>query len=211
MNFNSPLFISCRRTYLDKYLNQIKGTLIGRVLDVGGRRVARRGTFLPDEELAETWVILNPDVHSDPDIVGGLPNLPFFDSEFDNILCTEVLEYIDSPEVAIREMARVLSSHGNLYLSVPFLHMLHGDSNSDFIRFTHSYLQKIMLNNFHEVKIYAMGGMLSVIYDLIWYHLRKYRLLRHIFRPIGLCIVKNEKSSNAVTTGFFVEAKFPKN
>lgn len=54
------------------------------------------------------------------DIVGNIYQLPFGDKKFDNILCTEVLEHLYSPEEAIEEMRRVLKKRGLLILSTRF-------------------------------------------------------------------------------------------
>lgn len=39
-------------------------------------------------------------------------NLPFTDSSFDLVICTEVLEHVASPEKVLKEIERVLSSRG---------------------------------------------------------------------------------------------------
>ena len=69
------------------------------------------------------------------DIVGDAHNLPFPDGKFDNILCTEVLEHLHSPEVAISEMKRVLKTGGKLILTTRFVFPLH-DVPEDYYRYT---------------------------------------------------------------------------
>lgn len=44
-------------------------------------------------------------------------DLPYKDSSFDLVICTEVLEHLDEPEKAVREMLRVTKKY--LILSVP--------------------------------------------------------------------------------------------
>ncbi len=46
-------------------------------------------------------------------------SLPFSDSSFDRVLCSEVLEHIDDWEAMLQEMARVLKPGGILAISVP--------------------------------------------------------------------------------------------
>ena len=48
------------------------------------------------------------------DVVGDVYHLPFKDEQFDNILCTEVLEHLPLPQTAISEMTRVLKIGGLL-------------------------------------------------------------------------------------------------
>jgi ubiquinone/menaquinone biosynthesis C-methylase UbiE len=46
-------------------------------------------------------------------------NLPFKDNEFDLVLCSEVLEHVDSPMKLLQELARVKKGAGYLILSTP--------------------------------------------------------------------------------------------
>ena len=59
-----------------------------------------------------------------PAIVASVEQLPFPDATFDGILCSSVLEYLDSPSVALTEFRRVLKPNGCLLVSVPNSHSL---------------------------------------------------------------------------------------
>jgi len=50
--------------------------------------------------------------------VGSVMALPFGDRSFDVVLCMEVLEHLQQPELAVRELARV--TRNGVVLSVPF-------------------------------------------------------------------------------------------
>jgi SAM-dependent methyltransferase len=206
----SKKFISCRRSHLDNHLGLIKNELRGKVLDVGGRRAKRRGIFLPPFESVVSWITLNPNKIEIADVVGALPHLPFADRTFDSVLCTEVLEYVETPDSAIREMARVLVFSGTLYLSVPFLHSQHGDSDADRYRFTSTYLRQQFRQYFHVFTIFPMGGIASVVFDLLWQRLRSYRVLRPLLRTLGPIIVERDFPASDITTGFFIVARMPK-
>jgi len=67
------------------------------------------------------------DIKSGPgiDVVGDAHHLPFENEKFDVILCTEVLEHLHSPEIAISEMERVLKKGGKLILTTRFIYPLH--------------------------------------------------------------------------------------
>lgn len=69
------------------------------------------------------------------DVVGDIHKLPFEDEKFDIILCTEVLEHLHSPEIAINEMKRVLKKNGTLILTTRFIFPIH-DSPHDYYRYT---------------------------------------------------------------------------
>ena len=206
----SDVFVSCRRSLLDARLGWIKETLRGDVLDVGGRRNRRRGAFVPPLESVRSWTVINPDETDGADVRGALPDLPFSGQAFDFVLCSEVLEYVQTPALAVRDMARVLRANGTLYLSVPFLHVLHGDAGIDRVRFTVTYIRELAEANFYHVDVYPMGGIASVVFDLIWQRTRRYALLRPILRNLGFWVVRGEHQAVDITTGFFVVARGPK-
>ncbi len=52
-------------------------------------------------------------------IDGSAYDLPFEDASFDAVLFADVVEHLDQPELAIREICRVLRSGGTLLLSTP--------------------------------------------------------------------------------------------
>jgi ubiquinone/menaquinone biosynthesis C-methylase UbiE len=51
-------------------------------------------------------------------------NLPFKDNSFTYIICSEVLEHLLDPSVAIKEMVRILKTQGAVVLSVPHESMI---------------------------------------------------------------------------------------
>lgn len=70
------------------------------------------GIDLPDPELAAHW-----DDRSLAGTFADITQLPFGDAQFDLVLAIEVLEHVDDPRAALRELARVAT--GALVLSVP--------------------------------------------------------------------------------------------
>ena len=103
MSSSRTEFISCRRALLDRCLAAVQPQLSGKVLDVGGRTIRRRGAFVPQIESVERWVTINPDAAAGADVTGGLPQMPFRDGTFDVVVCTEVLEYVDDVEMAVAD------------------------------------------------------------------------------------------------------------
>ena len=51
--------------------------------------------------------------------IGNIQQLPFRGSTYNSIICSEVLEHVESPKEAIKEMVRVLKPGGVLAISVP--------------------------------------------------------------------------------------------
>jgi len=76
------------------------------------------------------------------DVVADAHNLPFRDGEFEVILCSEVLEHLHTPEVAIAEMYRVLAPGGSLILTTRFMFPMH-DVPHDYFRFTETGMRHL--------------------------------------------------------------------
>src|SRR5207244_1525396 len=76
------------------------------------------------------------------DVVASADCLPFEDSSFDCVICTEVLEHCREPSAVLREIHRTLKPGGRLFLTTPFIAPLHEMPN-DFYRYTPSALRDL--------------------------------------------------------------------
>ena len=81
-------------------------------------------------------------------VVGDLFSLPFRDDTFDYVFSIYVLEHVPNPELAIKEMHRVLKPGGICYSFIPFIQGFHAAPN-DYVRFTSSGV----VNYFYEFDI----------------------------------------------------------
>lgn len=59
------------------------------------------------------------------DIVSDITRIPVENSSYDAILCTEVLEHIPYPEMAVQEFRRILKPEGKLLITAPFASIVH--------------------------------------------------------------------------------------
>ncbi|MEW6508095.1 MAG: class I SAM-dependent methyltransferase [Bacteroidota bacterium] len=57
-------------------------------------------------------------------VSGNVYNLPFEADSFDLIILSEVLEHLDNPEKALRQIYRVLKKNGSFVISVPYKEVL---------------------------------------------------------------------------------------
>jgi SAM-dependent methyltransferase len=211
-------FITFRRYYLDNLLINTK--FYGKVLDVGGKKDNKRGLFRPPLDRVGGWEYLNIDASTNPDYCCSAEQTPIDDDEFDVVLMTEVLEHLENPSKVLQEVYRVVKKSGGLIATMPFLYPIHADPY-DYQRWTPEKI-KIELEKvgFTVEKILPMGGVFSVIYDLIYVSLgaasKNERSLRNrivvkFFMPIiarlfmKLDIHYNYKS-NKITTGYFIQA-----
>jgi SAM-dependent methyltransferase len=94
-----------RAFLMARLVEQERDRLAGRVLDAG-RPGLRYRRLAPDSE----WVGLDEDVGA---------TLPFGEAEFDAVLSVDMLQQVEEPSAAVREMYRVLKPGGQLVLLAP--------------------------------------------------------------------------------------------
>lgn len=59
------------------------------------------------------------------DIVSDICNIPAEDNQYDALLCTEVLEHVPDPNLAVKELVRIVKPGGTLLLTAPFCSITH--------------------------------------------------------------------------------------
>lgn len=167
-DFLKDLGYTLRRYYVDafhfQYVSELsQGSL---VLDLGGNRIGKRGVFDIDR-LPLRVVYANLSVEKLPHIKTDAAALPFGESTFDAVICSELLEHVLDPLKVLAEIHRVLKSRGTLLICVPFLNRIHGDPY-DFARYTDYYwslaLDKIA---FRDIHIEKQGLFWSVLIDML--------------------------------------------
>ena len=204
--------MSFRRYYLDKMLHDME--FYGRVLDVGGRKIRKRGDFTPPADKVDSWQYLNIDASSNPDYLSSADKIPVEDNFFDMVIMTEVLEHLENPEDALNEVYRVLKHNGKLVASMPFLNSIHKGPH-DFQRWLPDRLRReLQKTGFEAEKIEPMGGIAAVISDLIIKYTYQHptllnRLLRKLVRiqaPLIKALDSKTQRKDIITTGFFIIA-----
>ena len=125
-----------------------------RVLDIGAGG-SSYDKYFPNR------VTIDIDPLRNPDIVADAHSLPFKDGEFEYVLCTEVLEHLKNPVVAIKEMKRVLTEGGMVILTTRFVYPIH-DSPNDYWRFTKYGLLELF-NDWEIVELRAETKAFSTI------------------------------------------------
>lgn len=81
------------------------------------------------------------------DIVCDIKNMPVPDASFDVVLCSEVLEHVFEPEMAIAEMSRVLKPGGIMLLTAPFCSLTHFAPYHYATGFNVYWYRKVLENN----------------------------------------------------------------
>lgn len=156
-----PLGVSYRRALLDADLARFAPALGGVVLEIGAKRVPR-GRWVQPTGSVRRWLRLNLDAAERPDVVADAAALPVRAASVDAVLCVEVLQYVDRPDDAVREMARVLRPDGPALLAVPFLHR--ADGLTDRHRFTEVRLRELVERaGLRPVALVAQGRFFTTL------------------------------------------------
>lgn len=122
----NPIQKALLNNFYRSFLSIIKNTKADKILDVGCGEgftiqilkeknigTAREGI----DVLPEAVEVAKKNIPDEEFKVGSIYDLPYKDNSFDLVLCMEVLEHLEDPQVALQELKRVSSKH--IFFSVP--------------------------------------------------------------------------------------------
>lgn len=159
---------SLRRYFVDEFhFRHVPRLSSGSwVLDLGGNKIRKRGPF--DINRYDLRVIYaNLSTAKRPDVQADAASIPFKDSCFDAVICSELLEHVPDPPAVLREIHRVLQKGGTLLICVPFLFCIHGDPY-DYGRYTDHYWRENLLTiGFVDIEIERQGLFWSVLVEML--------------------------------------------
>ncbi|MGH7905311.1 MAG: methyltransferase domain-containing protein, partial [Candidatus Binataceae bacterium] len=136
----------------------------GSVLAVGSSREAA-----PPQVKAKSSIFVTMDINpqADPEVAGSALELPFRRESFDTVLCTQTLEHIPDPWLALGEINRVMRPRGYLVLSVPQTFAEHMAPN-DYFRFTRFGLETILKRSGFEIeRIEPCGTFFATVGQIV--------------------------------------------
>jgi SAM-dependent methyltransferase len=113
-----------------------------RVLDVG----CGLKPYYPFFAAATSYVGVDVQENPHADLHGAVESLPIEDGSFDVVLCTQVLEHVDDPTQAVRELHRVTAPGGRVLASTHGV-MIYHPNPADHWRWTHTGLEKLFRAN----------------------------------------------------------------
>ena len=190
----------------------------GRILDIGGKKVDRRGSWLPAAEKGVEWEYLNIDPGTQPDYCCSADQTGLGDGCFDGFIMCELLEHVEEPSQVLREARRLVRAGAVGLITMPFLNQVHADPD-DFQRWTPSkFRSELERAGFVVESVLPMGSLFAVVYDLIlsaisrWQVQTAWKLLPRLFRvtlnlflPLVLSLDRQSaKLSPWITTGWKV-------
>lgn len=208
-----------RRLLLDAYLEWSAPLMRGSVIDLGGKRERKRGTFRPALAPGTTWTYVNLDPATAPDLLCDIASVPLPDASADCVICTEVLAHVPDPSACVAEAARLLREDGTYIVSAPFLMPWQPDP-FDFHRWSPEGLKRLF-SHFRAVRVISMGGYLGTLGMLLEFGGRDQRhrrwgvALKRVLFEVGRFLQWRDVRQVAVralddlprfTTGYFVVA-----
>jgi SAM-dependent methyltransferase len=146
------------------------GELEGRLLDVGCGNKPYRSFF----QNVRSYIGLDypvtqaiQDFQARPEVFGDARRLPFAQSSFDAVLCSQVLEHVNQPGQVMAEIGRVLKPGGCGILSAPFIYNVHVGPH-DFFRFSPLGIREVVEGAGLKVKsIRYQGGIGTAVVQLM--------------------------------------------
>lgn len=136
MSMRNDLNEECRQRWLSDTLKAVPAGW--RILDAGAGRLKNRVhcrhlDYVSQDfcQYDETMKNLHGGLHTDGwseghiDLVCDITKIPVENETFDVILCSEVLEHIPDPMIALDEFFRILRPEGILILTAPFASVVH--------------------------------------------------------------------------------------
>ncbi len=98
------------------------------------------------------------------DLEGSVEALPVEDASYDLVLCTQVLEHVTDPDIAVRELHRVVAPGGRVLASTHGVQVYH-PSPTDYWRWTHTGLERLFARNgeWVQVAVTPVGGAATCI------------------------------------------------
>lgn len=175
------------------------------ILDVGGGE--RFTKWLSEyKELFKNceYKTMDYDNTTGADVVGDIHKIPLNNESVDAIICSSVLEHVESPTLAMKEMNRILRKGGKLFVHVPSIYPYHARRGHypDYWRFFDDTLG-FLFSEFSRFEIVKRGGYFKAMFFFLPFQHR----LRFIIDPLADFLDELFKTeSKSTTSGYYVFA-----
>lgn len=135
----------------------------GRALDLGAGTGKYKKYIVPH---VQSYVACDMAPGGNIDVVTDVHDLPFENSSFDTVICTQVLEHVERPWEVIAEISRVLAPGGRCILTTPFLESYHAVPH-DYFRYTTEGGESLFVNvGMKILKLEKYGGVGVVLAEM---------------------------------------------
>ena len=184
----------------------------GKLLDVGCGHMPYKSTLLASTTNVSDYIGMdlsdNRSYANQPDLTWDGIVIPLPDGTIDCAMATEVLEHCPYPDKTLAEINRVLKPGGMLFVTVPFIWMLH-EVPYDEYRYTPFALRRLVeSSNFRILELSALGGWNASVAQFIanWLYYGEgnqqlKRIGRVLFFPMFKYLIKRDQVPTEFKTG----------
>lgn len=176
------------------------------VLDIGGgERFQKWLTEYRHLFKESAYKTFDYDASTSPDVVGDIHRMPLTTDSVDAIICYSVLEHVQDPGQALREIHRVLKPGGELLFYVPSIYPYHARKGHypDYWRFFDDTLE-FMFKDWGTYEIQKVGGY----FKALGFFVPMQHKLRWLIDPTAQFLDSFFKTDQRTTTsGYIVYAK----
>jgi SAM-dependent methyltransferase len=163
------------------------------VLDAGAGELRYKKYFDHCKYISQDLCVGDKEWYFDNiDIKSNIYNIPVENESFDYILCAQVLEHLEFPELAFKEFSRILKKNGKLLLTAPLGQGEH-QIPYDFFRYTKYGLDSLgKRNGLNLIYIKPAGGIFINLEYILWQAknifvpFKKFFLTRYFFYVLFL-------------------------
>jgi SAM-dependent methyltransferase len=187
--FVHPFYFIRRDLY--KSIKRFAPVLKGKLLDFGCGRKPYERLFAVDEYIGiDIEKSGHEHTRSKVDVFYDGKHIPFPDSIFDSLFCSEVLEHIFNPDEILQEINRVLKVGARALITVPFTWNEH-EIPYDYARYTSFGITHLLeRNGFRVVELHKSGNFARVNFQL-WalYFFELFRPLNKVGFALSLIFI----------------------
>jgi len=185
------------RFFEDKIREIAKGSYI---VDVGGGLKFGKGMEKYKGLFQnKKYLVLDKEPSYKPDIVGDVHNIPLQDNSVDAVVCKAVLEHVEEPGIAVKEIHRILKPGGQALFYVPFLYPYHAEKEiyKDYYRFSKDAVE-YLFRDFSKLEYVPVRKFFEM-----WFYFLPFRLNK-VFAPVGRLLDTLVKTKGNQTSGFSI-------
>ncbi|HEY4490296.1 MAG TPA: class I SAM-dependent methyltransferase [Candidatus Paceibacterota bacterium] len=182
----TSLSTSVRRYFIDQFFFSKRNLINGKVIDIGGKKIKKRGLF-DISEFSKDITYVNIEKNDKPDILADASSIPLPNESFDTAIMGELLEHVPDPLAVLKEAYRLLKPNGIVLATVPFMYPIHADP-FDYGRYTESFWKRAKdLVGFKKIEIEKQGSMFAVLALMVQHFFQSKNIS---WRPIQFPLIK---------------------
>ncbi len=176
-----------------------------KILDVGGGE--RFGKWLSEyRHLFKNadYKTFDYDNSTGADVIGDIHAIPLADETIDAVICSCVLEHVENPLVAVKELHRILRPGGKIFVHIPSTYPYHARKGHypDYWRFFDDTIE-VLFKDFSRVEIKKRGGYFKAMMFFMPFQHK----LRPAIEPIADFLDKIfQTEKRSTTSGYYVYA-----